>query len=74
MPLPATAPEAITMLAHYYRGEVTRMISWRDRLIRISEVFAGHHVGLEPIDDALWAVHFYRFKIGDFDERNNEFF
>lgn len=49
-------------------------ISWRDRLIRISEVFAGHQVGLEPIDDALWAVHFYRFKIGDLDERRNEFF
>src|SRR5262249_12676082 len=34
IPLPSTSAESITMLAHYYRGEVTRMISWRDRLDR----------------------------------------
>lgn len=39
--MPATSPEAITMLAHYYRGEVTRMISWRDRLDRTTNWAIG---------------------------------
>ena len=34
IPLPSTSAESITMLAHYYRGELSRMISWRDRLDR----------------------------------------
>lgn len=34
IPLPATSAESVTMLAHFYRGELTRMISWRDRLDR----------------------------------------
>jgi uncharacterized membrane protein len=34
--LPSTAPEFITALSHYYRGELSRMMSWRDRLDRTS--------------------------------------
>jgi uncharacterized membrane protein len=34
--LPANSAETITILAHYYRGEMSRMISWRDRLDRTS--------------------------------------
>src|SRR5262249_3804460 len=34
VPFPQISSEAITVLAHYYRGELTRMISWRDRLDR----------------------------------------
>jgi uncharacterized membrane protein len=34
--LPATAPEVTTALAHYYRAEMARMSSWRDRLDRTS--------------------------------------
>lgn len=30
--LPGTASEATTAMAHYYRAEVARMTSWRDRL------------------------------------------
>jgi uncharacterized membrane protein len=41
VPLPATSPEAITLLAHYYRGEITRMISWRDRLDRTTNWAIG---------------------------------
>jgi uncharacterized membrane protein len=41
LPLPSNSPEAITMLAHYYRGEVTRMISWRDRLDRTTNWAIG---------------------------------
>jgi uncharacterized membrane protein len=31
-----TPPEFGTLLAHYYRGELARMVSWRDRLDRTS--------------------------------------
>jgi uncharacterized membrane protein len=34
IPLPSTTSESVTLLAHYYRGELSRMISWRDRLDR----------------------------------------
>ena len=35
-PLPATAGEITTTLNHYYRGELARMTSWRDRIDRTS--------------------------------------
>lgn len=41
LPLPSTSPEAITLLAHYYRGELARMISWRDRLDRTTNWAIG---------------------------------
>jgi uncharacterized membrane protein len=31
---PTTSSEFITVVAHYYRGEIARMISWRDRIDR----------------------------------------
>lgn len=34
--LPVTRSEAITVMAHYYRGEMGRMAGWRDRLDRTS--------------------------------------
>lgn len=78
-PSPRPFPRRIAKPQYAPHFEVRKVssagqISWRDHLIRISEVFAGHQVGLEPIDDGLWAVHFFSFKIGDLDERNNEFF
>jgi uncharacterized membrane protein len=41
IPLPATSSEAVTVLVHYYRGELTRMISWRDRLDRTTNWAIG---------------------------------
>lgn len=41
MPLPSTSAESITMLAHFYRGELSRMISWRDRLDRTTNWAIG---------------------------------
>jgi uncharacterized membrane protein len=34
--LPSSSGEAVTAMVHYYRAEVTRMSSWRDRLDRTS--------------------------------------
>jgi uncharacterized membrane protein len=33
---PATSSEYITVLSHYYRGELARMTSWRDRIDQTS--------------------------------------
>lgn len=33
-PLPATSGETLTVLVHYYRGELARMAGWRDRIDR----------------------------------------
>src|SRR4051812_31184836 len=41
IPLPSTSAESITMLAHFYRGEISRMISWRDRLDRTTNWAIG---------------------------------
>jgi uncharacterized membrane protein len=41
IPLPGTTTESITVLAHYYRGELSRMISWRDRLDRTTNWAIG---------------------------------
>lgn len=32
LPIPATTGEYVNTLAHYYRGELARMMSWRDRI------------------------------------------
>ena len=40
-PFPVVSSEAITVLVHYYRGELTRMISWRDRLDRTTNWSIG---------------------------------
>lgn len=34
LPIPSTSAELINTLAHYYRGEMARMMSWRDRIDR----------------------------------------
>jgi uncharacterized membrane protein len=41
LPLPTTTAESVTMLAHFYRGELSRMISWRDRLDRTTNWAIG---------------------------------
>lgn len=48
-------------------------ISWQGHPIFISEAFHGQTLGLEPIEDHLWRVHFYRFVIGKFDSAAKEF-
>jgi uncharacterized membrane protein len=40
-PLPNTTTEAVTLLSHFYRGEIARMISWRDRLDRTTNWAIG---------------------------------
>jgi transposase InsO family protein len=48
-------------------------VQWGDRVLFLSEAFAGQTIGLEPIDDGLWSVWFHHFVIGKFDQRRHEF-
>lgn len=45
-------------------------IKWKGSLVYVSEVLAKEPIGLEPIDDGLWKVHFSFQHIGTFDERS----
>jgi uncharacterized membrane protein len=57
LPLPVTSSEAITVLAHYYRGEISRMISWRDRLDRTTNWSIGALAAMLSISLASEQAH-----------------
>src|SRR5688572_17395971 len=57
IPVPATSSEAITVLAHYYRGEIARMISWRDRLDRTTNWAIGALAAMLSISLATEQAH-----------------
>jgi transposase InsO family protein len=44
-------------------------LSWRQRFIFVSQVLAGEPLGLEPVDDGIWSVHFATVLLARFDER-----
>lgn len=44
-------------------------ISWHDRPVRVGKALAAEHVGLEEIDDGIWALFFRNWRLGVFDER-----
>lgn len=46
-------------------------ISWYSRALSVSTVLIGEDVGLEPIDDGIWDVHFGPLRLGRFDERRH---
>ena len=57
VPLPTSSPESITLLAHYYRGEMARMISWRDRLDRTTNWAIGALAAMLSISLATEQAH-----------------
>jgi uncharacterized membrane protein len=57
IPNPASSSEMITVLAHYYRGEITRMISWRDRLDRTTNWEIGALAAMLSISLASDEAH-----------------
>lgn len=44
-------------------------LSWRSRFIFVSQVLVGEPLGLEPVDDGIWSVHFATVLLARFDER-----
>lgn len=70
-PLPRRLP-AVDYPPHY---EVRRIsapgnMSWHSRNITVSTVLIGEEIGLEPIDDGEWDLHFGPIRLGRFDERH----
>lgn len=47
------------------------VMSWHSRNIVISTVLIGEQIGLEPIDDGEWDLHFGPIRLGRFDERTH---
>jgi transposase InsO family protein len=67
---PQRVPE-LTYPGHYkiHRVCANGCLAWRGRFIFVSAVLAGEPIGLEPIDDGLWSVHFGPLLLARFDER-----
>lgn len=73
-PSPRAYPEhdlKITYPGHFRVHEVCAngCLSWRQRFIFVSQVLVGEPLGLEPIDDGVWSVHFGPVLLARFDER-----
>jgi len=45
-------------------------MKWRGRDVRVSKALVGQRVGLEPIGDGVWRVHFAHLALGTFNERS----
>ena len=48
-------------------------IKMNQNRIFIGKAFAGRTIALEPSDDQLWTVYFYRFELGKLDEQTQSF-
>jgi transposase InsO family protein len=48
-------------------------IKWKNHRIFVAHPFRGQFVGIEPTDEGICTVHFYRFIIGKIDERMHRF-
>jgi putative transposase len=44
-------------------------MKWKNSKVQISHALVDQLIGLEPIEDGLWAIHFERLKLGQLDER-----
>lgn len=45
-------------------------IKWKGQKIYLTGALRGQRVGLEPIDDGLWKLHFMTVELGRFNERH----
>jgi transposase InsO family protein len=66
-----TALEPIVYPGHWElrRVHTPGVMSWHSRNIVVSTVLIGDTIGLEPIDDGEWDLHFGPIRLGRFDER-----
>jgi len=45
-------------------------MKWQGKEINVCGALTGEEIGLEPIDDGLWRIHFCQLAVGLFDERH----
>jgi putative transposase len=69
-PLPKVLPP-LTYPRHYEVRRISApgVMSWHTRNITVSTVLIGEDIGLEPLDDGEWDLHFGPVRLGRFDER-----
>lgn len=68
---PKRLPEMIyASYMHPHRVCDTGLIYWNAWRIYVGYLLAGEHVGIEPVGDGVWNVHFGPVRLGGFDERN----
>lgn len=73
-PSPRRWPKIVEPLDYPGHYEIRRVAApgvmwWHSRRVSISTVLIGESIGLEPIDDGEWDLHFGPIRLGRFDER-----
>jgi len=73
-PSPRRWPTVVAPLVYPGHFEIRRVAApgvmwWHSRRVSISTVLIGESIGLEPIDDGEWDLHFGPIRLGRFDER-----
>ena len=44
-------------------------IRWQGREVNISRALCGRHIGLEPLEEGRWAIHYRSLQLGVWDQR-----
>lgn len=75
-PSPRRWPPRVEPLVYPGYYEIRRVAApgvmwWHSRRVNISTVLIGESIGLEPIDDGEWDLHFGPIRLGRFDERTH---
>ena len=73
-PSPRRWPKIVEPLVYPGHYEIRRVAApgvmwWHSRRVSISTVLIGESIGLEPIGDGEWDIHFGPIRLGRFDER-----
>ena len=73
---PRALPRRLAAVEYPGHYEIRRVsaaggISWHSRVLTVSTVLIHQEVGLEPIDDGLWDLHFGPVRLGRFDEHRH---
>jgi len=74
-PSPRSYPERLVVDHAYPDDWTVRKIKnggrmkWRSNTVSVSISLTGEHVGLKPVDDGVWEMHFLNHPVGIFDER-----
>jgi putative transposase len=70
-PYPKRLPEiAYPSYCHCHRVCDSGLIYWNAWRIYVGYLLAGEHIGVEPVADGVWKVHFGPIYLGEFDETN----
>src|SRR5882762_6716632 len=77
-PSPRTYPEREPEIHYPGHFKVLKVcangcLKWHKHFIFVTTVLTTERLGLEPVDDAIWSVHFGSVLLGRINERNHKF-